>query len=188
MSRRGQSNIYRWGKDRWFLATGTSNEHGAMSALELFSLLAKSRPGLGSHLRQGAPRESIRRVADVTGTPMPMPLAAMYECHDGLSGEQDLVRGWQYARHEPDENRKDDALGKVAEILDKWLAKNAKDGDSWYDLACTWALRGDKTRALENLARAIKLDNSLREQASSDEDFATLRESPEFLKVVGKRK
>ena len=53
-----------------------------------------------------------------------------------------------------------------------------------YNLACYEALGGKRDDALEHLARAVQLDEQLREYARSDEDFASLRDDPRFSAVV----
>lgn len=43
---------------------------------------------------------------------------------------------------------------------------------------------GDRDGALEWLKKAIALDAKYREMAKTDEDFAGLRDEPEFQKLV----
>jgi hypothetical protein len=55
-----------------------------------------------------------------------------------------------------------------------------------YNLACAQALSGHEQPALAALANAIVADARYRESAAKDADFATLRNSPEYQKLVAK--
>jgi hypothetical protein len=52
-------------------------------------------------------------------------------------------------------------------------------------LAVRAAGLGKRNEALDDLRRAIELDPKCRDKAKTDEDFANLREDPEFRKLVG---
>ena len=58
------------------------------------------------------------------------------------------------------------------------LNKNFPSG--WYNLACTYALEGKQEEALKALAKSIALDSFLRVEASTDDDFKSLRHLKEF--------
>ena len=49
-----------------------------------------------------------------------------------------------------------------------------------YDFACVEALAGETDRALELLNEAIAKNESFREYAQTDEDFASIRDDPRF--------
>jgi len=54
-----------------------------------------------------------------------------------------------------------------------------------YSIACAYSQMGDRVAALANLETAMKADEKFREQAQDDEDFAPLRDDPEFRELVG---
>jgi len=52
-------------------------------------------------------------------------------------------------------------------------------------LAVRAAGLGKRNEALDDLRKAIELDPTCGEDAKTDEDFANLREDPEFRELVG---
>jgi len=57
--------------------------------------------------------------------------------------------------------------------------------DAYYNLACLYALKGEKIRGLTNLKKAISLDSSVREWARKDRDLRNLKGQPEFQELIG---
>ena len=57
--------------------------------------------------------------------------------------------------------------------------------DAYYNLACLYALKGEKTRSLTYLKKAISLDASVREWAKKDRDLENLKRRTEFQKILG---
>jgi Tfp pilus assembly protein PilF len=55
---------------------------------------------------------------------------------------------------------------------------------SWYNLACVQARRGAPKKALASLKRALENGFSDAELLSTDPDLASLREAPEFLRLL----
>lgn len=53
-----------------------------------------------------------------------------------------------------------------------------------YNRACIYSLKGDKTKALEDLQKAILLNPSFKEYARKDEDFRTLTDDEDFKKLT----
>jgi tetratricopeptide (TPR) repeat protein len=53
-----------------------------------------------------------------------------------------------------------------------------------YNLACFSCLAGDRETALTELREAIRRDPRFRETARNDEDFAPLRDDPDFAAIV----
>ncbi len=53
-----------------------------------------------------------------------------------------------------------------------------------YELACIRALQGRRNEALEHLGNAIDDEPRTREWALEDDDFAALRDDPDFVKLV----
>jgi hypothetical protein len=54
-----------------------------------------------------------------------------------------------------------------------------------YNLACYFALAGDKAHALSWLGRAIRMESSLRELVPDETDFDQLRQDADFQMIVG---
>jgi len=54
----------------------------------------------------------------------------------------------------------------------------------WNDKACYAALMGDRDTALQSLARAIEMEPRLKSEAVHELDLKSLREEPEFRKIV----
>ena len=55
-----------------------------------------------------------------------------------------------------------------------------------YNRACLHALGGDRDQALAALAAAIEADPQARDWARDDQDFASLRDAPEFMRLTGR--
>lgn len=63
-----------------------------------------------------------------------------------------------------------------------------REPNAWqgaYNAACFEALAGDKDAAVEHLRRAVALDRSAREYATTDTDLDALRDDPRFKELVG---
>ena len=56
-----------------------------------------------------------------------------------------------------------------------------------YNLACYFALRGNKSRALSWLGRALRKDGALRRLIPGESDFDRIRSDPDFQFVAGLR-
>jgi len=56
-----------------------------------------------------------------------------------------------------------------------------------YNLACYFALDGNKTQALSWLGRALRMESSLRKLIPEETDFDDLRDDPDFQFIVGTR-
>jgi tetratricopeptide (TPR) repeat protein len=57
-------------------------------------------------------------------------------------------------------------------------------GPSHYNLAAYFAVTGDNQRALASLGKALKLDSAIRSIVKADPDFARLRNTPEFTRLL----
>ena len=57
--------------------------------------------------------------------------------------------------------------------------------DAYYNLACLYALKGEKIRSLNHLKKAISLDASVREWAKKDRDLQNLKGQTEFQEIIG---
>jgi hypothetical protein len=54
-----------------------------------------------------------------------------------------------------------------------------------YNAACTYGLLGKKAEALDTIKKAFEAGYGNREWAARDSDLATLRDDPEFQRLVG---
>jgi len=59
--------------------------------------------------------------------------------------------------------------------------------DPYYNLACLYALKGSVMKSLENLKKAISLNELAREWARKDRDLQNMRGVPEFEKIMEKK-
>jgi tetratricopeptide (TPR) repeat protein len=82
------------------------------------------------------------------------------------------------------------ALAKIGKFDDAVYAINkglelAPDNPTnIYNRACIYCLKGDRTRALADLQKAISINPSLKKQAIRDEDFKSLYNDEEFKKLT----
>ena len=53
-----------------------------------------------------------------------------------------------------------------------------------YNLACYYALNGEKSQALSRLGRALRMDSSLRKLVADESDFDVLRDDPDFQLII----
>lgn len=75
-------------------------------------------------------------------------------------------------------------FGKAMEILRSVVDEHPDAGIVLYNLACVEVLAGDPEPAFGHLQRAIQLEERFRELARTDEDFAAIRDRPEFQELV----
>jgi len=80
--------------------------------------------------------------------------------------------------------RKEDPAA-AREVLEDGLAEHPESAGIRYELACWAATRGSAAEALRRLGEAIELDSSVASYARDDEDFASLRDDPQFSALVG---
>jgi mannose-6-phosphate isomerase-like protein (cupin superfamily) len=80
--------------------------------------------------------------------------------------------------------RKDGDVGRARELLDEAVAKFPDSAAVSYELACLEATAGSRDTALEHLGEAIARAPAIAAAAREDEDFESLRELPEFERIV----
>ena len=73
---------------------------------------------------------------------------------------------------------------RAREILAEGLECHPESGSLHYNLACLEAIAGQRAAALAALTDAIRLRPAVAGWASEDEDFASLRDDPEFRALV----
>jgi len=69
-------------------------------------------------------------------------------------------------------------------ILAEGLEVYPESGSLYYSLACLEAVHGSRDAALAALRRATELRGEVRDWARDDEDFASLRDDPEFRELA----
>jgi hypothetical protein len=97
----------------------------------------------------------------------------------GVPGQPHSVSAWEYAFRGL---AKGGAEG--AAIFAEGIARYPDSASLPYNLACMLALDGDADAALTALGRAIELEPKTRQWASTDDDFATLRDDPRFESLL----
>lgn len=74
---------------------------------------------------------------------------------------------------------------KAKEWLARALALNDAISDSWYNIACTYALLGDHDKALDLLEQwQPRTGSDQRRWLAEDRDFDTIRKHPRFIKLM----
>ncbi len=74
---------------------------------------------------------------------------------------------------------------KAVSILRSVADEHPEAGMVFYNLACAEVLAGEPDSALDHLRRSVELEERFRELARTDEDFASIRERPEFQELIG---
>jgi adenylate cyclase len=74
---------------------------------------------------------------------------------------------------------------RARRILEEGLQANPEAPTLHYNLACLDALQGDRDAAIGELRRAIAARSEAAGWARDDDDFASLRDDPEFRGLVG---
>jgi len=77
---------------------------------------------------------------------------------------------------------------RFQEEISRLLIELAPDDQVWvgtvgYNLACAYALSGQKEKAIEDLKQALKLYPGLTEWSKEDSDFASIREEAGYLAI-----
>jgi hypothetical protein len=63
--------------------------------------------------------------------------------------------------------------------------RHPDDAGILYNLACAESLAGRREDALRHFRESVELDASFAELAADDEDFAAIRDDPEFSAIAG---
>lgn len=101
----------------------------------------------------------------------------------GQPGVAYTVSAWEEAADAYPLWRAGDIAGAV-EILRSVVESKPNAGIVLYNLACAENLLGEHDEAIEHLRRAISAEERFRGFARTDEDFASLRERPEFRELT----
>jgi tetratricopeptide (TPR) repeat protein len=81
---------------------------------------------------------------------------------------------WEDGRHQ-----------EALEILRSVAEEYPEAGIVLYNTACLEALVGEPEAAIDHLKRSIALEERFRDFARTDEDFASIRDRPDFQELVG---
>ncbi len=106
---------------------------------------------------------------------------ALTACDKAIELNPDYVDAW---------NNKGVALrnlGRLEEAIiafDQAIKLKPDYASAWYNKACLYSMEDDKDKALENLAKAVELDVSNKEEAKKEKDFERLWEDEEFKRIV----
>jgi len=87
-----------------------------------------------------------------------------------------LAQGWCYKRT----NR----LAEAVDALERAARHEPDNALIHYNLACYWSLAANASRALEELALALRLDPELRRLIAEESDFDPLRGGPAFERLA----
>lgn len=74
---------------------------------------------------------------------------------------------------------------RAIDLVERGVARFGDDPMLLYSLACVESLTGRRDAALAHLASAVDLGSEYREAARADDDFAPLRDDPDFRRIVG---
>jgi len=81
--------------------------------------------------------------------------------------------------------KRTDQLPRAIAAMDRAYDAQPDEPIVLYNLACYFALDGDKARALSWLGRALRMKSSLRTLIPDEHDFDSLRDDPDFQFVAG---
>ena len=140
---------------------------------EVQSMIAKSYAGIDTFLAR-VDDDLLTAVPEGLSEPVWRDIAASYITHP-------MVHLWGYLY---DHGHLDTLAAKFGESFKRKLLA-LDDGDEWrgmtlYNLACQYAISGDKPRAIESLGEALRLNPDLREWSTLDSDLDSLRGDPAY--------
>jgi len=101
----------------------------------------------------------------------------------GTPGQPYSVAPWEAAADAYPHWRAGDH-GTAVAILRAVVEEHPEAGIVLYNLACAETLSGDDEAAVDHLRRAIAAEERFREFARTDEDFAAIRDRPEFRELI----
>lgn len=105
-------------------------------------------------------------------------LEAYHRAHDDDPADLtiSLGMGWCYKRV--------NQLPKAIAVLQEAYRWSSDEPIVLYNLACYYALAGDKNQALMWLGRSLRMDAALRKLIPDEADFNALRDDPDFQLVT----
>jgi tetratricopeptide (TPR) repeat protein len=97
----------------------------------------------------------------------------------GAAGRPYEVSPWEWVAEAIPAWRSGD-YGSARATIERGLREHPDNPSLLYDLACVEALDGDADAAVDHLRRAVELKPEYANDARSDEDFASIRQRPDF--------
>jgi tetratricopeptide (TPR) repeat protein len=97
----------------------------------------------------------------------------------GTPGQPYQVSPWESVAHAIPAWRRGD-YASARESIEQGLREYPDNPGLLYDLACLEALAGEPDAAIEHLRRAVDQKPEYAEHARTDEDFASIRQHPDF--------
>jgi len=87
---------------------------------------------------------------------------------------------------------KDQALGELEQknfvnaidFYTRWLVADPQDNGSWYNLACAYALKGEKDKSLEAFENAVDAGWENAEHAQNDSDLISIKDENRFKQAL----
>ena len=73
---------------------------------------------------------------------------------------------------------------RAFEWAERAIAVDPDEVSTFYNVGCTYAIAGEKDRALANLARAVELGFAQREWIQNDPDWDSVRDDPRFVTIL----
>ena len=68
--------------------------------------------------------------------------------------------------------------------LEKAIRLKPADADPYYNMACVFAIKGEVSKSLSHLKKAVSMDRSVRKWAQKDADLNNVRKIPEFKDII----
>jgi tetratricopeptide (TPR) repeat protein len=131
-------------------------------------------PGTFVFVRKAAAkRKGVATEPETTILAIGAPKGAAYQVLDWERGARAL-RHWESKDWEA-------AIAELGELHDQ----DPENAIIAYNLACAESLAGRREDALAHLRRAVELDDSFAASAAEDDDFAAIKDDPEFSAVAG---
>jgi tetratricopeptide (TPR) repeat protein len=109
-------------------------------------------------------------------------LVAFDKAHSESPDDVSVLLGmaWCYKRS--------DQLQRAIDVMEQAYRAAPQESIVLYNLACYFALDGNKASSLSWLGRALRMQRSLRKLIPEETDFDQLRHDPDFQLIAGIRK
>jgi tetratricopeptide (TPR) repeat protein len=120
-----------------------------------------------------ATRKAVATEPETTIVAVGAPKGSAYRPTDWERGAR-VLRHWATKDWEA-------AIAELSELHDQ----QPEDATILYNLACAESLAGRREDALGHLRQSVELDDSFAKLAVEDDDFAAIRDEPEFSAVAG---
>ena len=75
-------------------------------------------------------------------------------------------------------------MDEALSAAEKDIEIDPNNATTFFNVACIYSLKGEKEKALNNLKKAIDLDESFQKKARKDEDFKSLWDDNDFKKIT----